>query len=328
MTRSAKRCAVGLLLSLAVTVLVVPAAAQQPPVGASADDKHVTAWMGGRVVMRYRKADVPFKPYLEELFTPSGVNVLRDSPADHKHHHGLMFAVAVDGVNFWEEGPDAGAQRSRSVAVLPGIRQSRQMTLLDLGGLDQTIDWVGPKEDRPLLHERRTVQAFAAPRGTATLVMWQSHLSLPAGRESATISGADYFGLGMRFPVSMDKGGRFRNADGKTGVPETNAQRSRWCAYSAEVDGKPVTVAMFDRAENYRHPATWFTMEKPFAYLCATLNLKKEPVTLKAGEPLVLRYAVAAWDGTVDAAEIEALYKRWAAMPIGARSPASRPAKQ
>ena len=36
--------------------------------------------------------------------------MVRDAPSDHLHHHGLMFAVQVNEVNFWEErgtpGPD------------------------------------------------------------------------------------------------------------------------------------------------------------------------------------------------------------------------------
>ena len=58
---------------------------------------------GDRPVLRYRYDRVPMKPYVDQLFTPGGVQVLRDSPHDHKHHHGLMFAVAVDGVDFWAE---------------------------------------------------------------------------------------------------------------------------------------------------------------------------------------------------------------------------------
>ncbi|MHC4656117.1 MAG: DUF6807 family protein, partial [Planctomycetota bacterium] len=53
---------------------------------------------------------VPFKPYVQQLFSPAGVNILRDAPADHLHHHALMFAVKVNGVNFWEETPTAGKQ--------------------------------------------------------------------------------------------------------------------------------------------------------------------------------------------------------------------------
>ena len=88
----------------------------------------------------------------------------------------------------------------------------------------------------------------------------------------------------------------------------TNDKRSAWCAYSAAADGKPVTVAMFDDPKNPRHPATWFTMDAPFAYLAATLNLSKEPLPIESAEPLTLRYAVAVWDGDVGPEKIGKLY--------------------
>jgi hypothetical protein len=114
----------------------------------------------------------------------------------------------------------------------------------------------------------------------------------------------------VRFVQSMDKGGSFLNADGKTGVKETNAARSAWCAYSASAEGKPVTVTMFDFAANPRHPATWFTMDQGFAYMAATLNLSKEPLKIDAGKPLTLRYAVAVFDGKVEKPAIDAMYER------------------
>ena len=42
-------------------------------------------------------------------FRRPGCSAPRFAP-DHKHHHGLMFALSVDGVNFWEE---AGAEHWR-----------------------------------------------------------------------------------------------------------------------------------------------------------------------------------------------------------------------
>ena len=88
-------------------------AAESPQVVVDANS--ITLQMGDRPVGRYRYSDVPFKPYLQELRTPSGINILRDSPFDHKHHHSLMFAVAVDGVNFWEEKDGSG--REEHVAI-------------------------------------------------------------------------------------------------------------------------------------------------------------------------------------------------------------------
>ena len=77
------------------------------------------------------------------------------------------------------------------------------------------------------------------------------------------LSGIHYYGLGMRFLTSMDNGGRFFNADDKPGDVIGGDQRltpTKWCAYTAKADGKPVTVAIFDHPANLRHPAKLFTM--------------------------------------------------------------------
>ena len=49
------------------------------------------------------------------------------------------------------------------------------------------------------------------------------------------------------------------------------------------------------------------------AYLSATMKLHKEPLKVSSDKPLVLRYAVALWDGRVEADQIEQLYRRWSA---------------
>ena len=83
------------------------------PLRLSVEPSTVTVASGERPILVYRYVENPAKPYVEKFFSPSGVNVLRDSPADHKHHHGLMFAVAVDGVDFWSENPNCGRQLHR-----------------------------------------------------------------------------------------------------------------------------------------------------------------------------------------------------------------------
>ena len=92
---------------------------------------------------------------------------------------------------------------------------------------------------------------------------------------------------------------------------------TRWCAYTAKADGKPVTVALFDDPANFRHPQTMFTLTRGFAYLAATMNEWKEPVIVKAGQPLELRYGVAVWDGEVDKVTVEKLYRRWVKLGDG-----------
>jgi hypothetical protein len=280
-------------------------------VGVEHDDKGAALKIDDQVLARYWHKDVPYKPYVRELYSPAGINVVRDNVPDHLHHHALMYAVAVDGVNFWEEQQAPGVQKSLGVGdvVVAGN--------VKMAGLQEKLDWVNPKTNEVLLKERREIQVRLMKSAGATLLTWEAKLSVPPEKEASTLSGSHYFGLGMRFVKSMDVIGTFTNADGKEGKIYRGEERlvdSDWCAYSAAVEGKPVTVAMFGNRSNPRHPTTWFTMAKPFSYMSATLNLHAEPLTIPAAKPLELRYGVAVWDGHVDSDAIQSLYDRWSTL--------------
>lgn len=251
-----------------------------------------------RRALLYRWEGVPFKPYVQELYSPNGVNVLRDAPADHLHHHGLMFAVTVNGVNFWEEHNAPGKQEHISFPA------SAAGTI----SFSEAVQWSGPEKGNIILDEKRTLSAHEVDDAPVTLVTWQSALHGLDGKPAPTYTGTKYHGLGMRFVESMDKGGTFFNAAGASGVEGTNDKRANWCAYAAIADGKPVTVAIFDHPTNERHPATWYTMDTPFAYLSATLDLNREPLQKL---DLFLTYGVAVWDGHSTEEQIEETYQRW-----------------
>lgn len=264
---------------------------------------------GEKALAEYRYTGVPYKPYIAVFRTPAGINVLRDAPSDHLHHHALMFAIGVDGIDFWQEGNAPGRQAHREFLKRDAAHGGQETA-----GFVELLDWLGPESETPRLHEKRTVQLVDPQRYGASLMTWETELSLPEGTESAALTGSHYFGLGMRFLESMDNHGTFFNADNAMGDwvrGDEHVTRSRWCAYTSLADGKPVTVAMFDSPDNPRHPAWWFTMSTPFDYISATLNLYREPMELKAEAPLRLRYGVALWDGHVGATEIEALYQKW-----------------
>jgi hypothetical protein len=310
-------------LAVVLVAALSPADARSEPVaakkatGAVQDKTHVSVFNNGnRPMLRYRYAEVSGKPYVDQIFSPAGVQVLRDSPFDHKHHHALMFAMAVDGVNFWEElNPKFGTQKQRSLKTINHTAPDGDWR----AGLVEELDWMGPTSDKPLLVERREVVALedhgpASPPLGATLVEWRCRLETPQGKDSAVLSGDHFYGLGVRFLQSMD-GGRFLYAGDTPGEVVRGTERLtpvKWCAYVAKADGKPVTVAVFDYPENLRYPAKMFTMNKPpFPYLAATRNEWKKPITIQSGKPLNLRYGVAVWDGEADKATIEKLYQRW-----------------
>jgi len=309
--------AIGVLASIAMTRIGAqgsPGAASANPMRIMIEQDTLSIHRGEQVLLRYRYDNVPFKPCVQELFSPGGINILRDSPADHVHHHALMYAVAVDGVNFWEEQQAPGRQEHRAFTDITVDRHGD----IPWVGLTEQLAWVNPRGKELLLNEHRTIRLCQPDDPKVTLVTWGSRFDVPQGKKSATLAGSHYFGLGMRFLTSMDVGGKFRNADDRTGEVvrgDERLVRSDWCAYTASANGAPVTVAMFGHPDNLRHPTHWFTMTKPFAYLSATLNLHREPLKIVSGKPLVLRYGVALWDGSVEPDTIDHLYKRWAAWP-------------
>jgi hypothetical protein len=262
------------------------------------DASNLTFTAGGKPVLTYRHAGFPFKPYAAQLWTPSGVAVLRDSPHDHKHHHALMFAVSAAGTGFWEETAKGGFQL---------VRRLESIT----DGLTQQLDWQTPATNI-VLKETRTLKLHECPG--ATLLTWRSKLETPPGRDAVELTGHHYYGLGARFLQCMDGQGTFQNATGKLGEVVRGDERlvpARWASFSAATEGKTITFAIFDHPENPRHPNKLFSMAKPFGYLACTLNLWKEPLVLKAGAPLDLRYGVALLDGSADAAALEKLYRQW-----------------
>jgi hypothetical protein len=219
-----------------------------------------------------------------------------------------MFAVGVDGVDFWSENPACGRQvpRRQTETHSSGSSSSAQ------AAFSQLLDWTSPGGVK-LLDEQRTITVHAGPEIPATLVTWRSCLRAAEGKTSVTLGGSHYFGLGMRFVEAMDKAGRFINSESGEGPIVRGSERltpARWCAYLSGVDGKPLTVALFDHPQNPRR-VQFFTMMRPFAYLSATLNLWKQPLEVKSAAPLDLCYGIAVWDGQVEAGQIETLYRKW-----------------
>ena len=289
---------------------VINPAFAENPMRITIEENALSAHTGSRVLMRYNYKNVPFKPCVHELFSPLGVNVLRDAPADHLHHHALMYAIAVDGVNFWEEQQAPGRQSHQFFA---NIRIDKQG---DVPGASFTelLNWINPRDQELMLKEQRTIKVCQPDKFNVTLLSWQSRFAVPSGKDSVTLTGSHYFGLGMRFVESMDTGGEFRNSSNEAGEVvrgDERITRAKWCAITAEADGKPVTVAMFCHPDNLRHPTHWFTMSKPFAYLSATMNLHRQPLKIASDQPLELHYAVALWDGQVENSQIDRLYRRW-----------------
>ncbi|MEI6175245.1 MAG: DUF6807 family protein [Verrucomicrobiota bacterium] len=260
----------------------------------------------GSVVALWRKEPNPNKPYIAQLFAPGEkpVPLLDDSPADHFHHHGLMFALSVDDTDFWAEKGVKNAGREEVV----------ETTSAPAGdGFTQRLRWLAT-DGSQLLDESRKVRVRAEGKGADAVhwLDWESSLTPATGRESVRLSGSHYFGLGMRFLSAWANQGEFIWSDPAT-PPAVGGEKvtpGDWCAVRCTIEGRPVTVLMLAHPANPRS-GEWFTMSKPFCYLSATLNLKNEPFTLTKGQSWTLRYSIAVLSTPADHARLARIAAAW-----------------
>lgn len=113
----------------------------EEPIRIAMEANSVSVHQGQHNLLCYRYEDVPFKPYVQQLYSPNGINVLRDAPSGHIHHHALMYAVAVDGVNFWEEQTEPGRQLHKSFIDMRIDKNDNESQ----AGFTEQIDWINPR---------------------------------------------------------------------------------------------------------------------------------------------------------------------------------------
>ncbi len=289
----------------------------QPAVG------RVNVTFQGRPVLVYAFASNQFKPYVKELYTLAGDNVLLDSPPDHAHHHGLMFAVWVNGINFWEERTDPGVEKPIGLPSCEAHSLSDGPARAVIG---QTIHWVASTnrwltDTTPvaLLVERRTLTLTVDEAAREVAVRWHGDFTVGHGARQVTLSGSFYDGLGLRLPRIFDHDARHENSEN---LPYTKAQTgeltaARWSAVSHLLDGHDVMVAVFNRPTN-RGPSKFFTMLNPFTYVSATQDWEKQPQTFQTGDHFSLDHLVIVYSPSKSRAALEHRYARWLAAPADA----------
>ena len=238
-----------------------------------------------------------FKPYLKELRTLKGYNLLRDAPYDHLHHHALMYGIKVNGVNFWEETPGCGTQKP--IATIPWV-ESRNAAGDPQFTLQQIINWLAPEDvalqdtaPRALLVEHRTLILTINAARQEVALRWKAAFEVGSKTNQVTLTGANYHGLGMRFLPELDPLAKHLNAGG---APDLNGRqdvsRHSWGSVSFDQPLHPTTLALLGHPSNGRGNAWFFTMRTPFAYLSATQHLDQEPLIYRRGEKFELNYLV------------------------------------
>lgn len=259
--------------------------------GVDAGRSEVALTFRGRPLLTYAFGPAQYKSYVRELYTLRGENVLRDAPPDHLHHHGLMYAMRVNGVNFWEERPPAGRQVS---AAAPVLSFGHTPAGLPQAVVVHEVRWQPPGDDQQavaLLLERRELRVTVNSGMEEVAVEWRAAFAAGPVPEKLVLHGPDYHGLGMRLPVEFDHVAQFQNA---ARLPYSEAQTfdvrpAAWTSAAGKMSGREVQVALASHPGNPGRQS-FFSMRNAFAYLAGTPEPSRAPLAFRREDRFEFRY--------------------------------------
>jgi hypothetical protein len=271
---------------------------------------------------RYDTRTGPNKPYFYPIFAPGnkrivrryGVEKVEGEEHDHPHHRGLWFTHgAVNGQDFWSEGPRAG----KTVHTKAGEFVSGPV----YGSFRAHTDWVA-NDGTKIAEDTRDFTIYSLPDGRL----------LDMAVTIKPVGGPLVFGdtkegsMGIRIPDSM----RLKGGDGRivmsTGVKDaaTWGKPAAWVDYYGTVEGQTLGVAILDHPQNLRHPTPWHVRDyglfaaNPFGLHDFTndkANPKKGEHTVPADGSITFRYRVFIHPGTTTDARIADVWNGYANPP-------------
>lgn len=256
------------------------------------------------------------RPFFYPLRSPRGGVLTRmghPGAPNHDHHRSIWFAHNdVGGLNFWSMETDTQIRQKGWYAYVDGEDECVMATLL--GWYDG--------EGKEVMVQDTVAALIPLPQGQHAL---EIQITLRPGGEQPTVElGKTNFGfLAVRVAKTMAVhfgGGQLTSSEGQVGEPAIFGQPARWVDYSgpvmvgsgpkrtAEVEG----ITYFDHPQNPRYPTAWHV--RADGWMGAAFCLS-ESYTLRADQPLTLRYLLHAHSGTYDPVAAERVHDQFAARP-------------
>lgn len=261
--------------------------------------------------------------YFHPLRTTEGQILTWDRPPDHIWHHGLWFSWKyINEVNYWEVDAKTGHPAGRT--SWSNVRATARKDFE--ARIDMDLAYSPGGESAPVLTEKRTIVVSPPDSAGVYCLDWTGvfkaagevvleRTPLP-GEPGGQVSGG-YAGLSLRLAEGLSDR-QVMTSDGPVVAWTNDRYRGRHAAldYSGLVDGRPAGIAIIDHPENPRSPTPWYVISSTaFSWFTPAL-LCYGPLTLHAGDSLVLRYRVLVHPGRFDAERLRQEAARFAGLPI------------
>ena len=246
------------------------------------------------------------RPYIYPLYTPSGQQVLEESPADHPHHNGVWVGADHVHCRFPLDGGrhEDGTYNFYVNEVFQG-RAAGRIETVSLAGhaIDERrfeIVWGAP-EGRILAREQRRITVRAGEN--AHLVDFTSELQPTEWPLLLGPTRHAYFGLRIAESMRVTAGGQLVDAAGARDQDEVLAGAASWVDYSGPLAAGAVAGVAILAGTGFDPPA-WFATDwgvvqlNPFAVA---------PRLLAPDESVIQSMRLVVHDGGGDAAKLTVL---------------------
>jgi hypothetical protein len=285
--------------------------------------KHLELSNDGRPVVRFQmQGEVPSGidsvyergGYLHPLYTPSGIAVTGDYPDSHYHQHGIWSAWTRSrfndrAIDFWNMGDKQGKVDFRAVETV-----FRGPVYAGFSAHLEHIDLLG-NAPRVALNERWTVTTYKThEKEPPYFVVDLDSMQRTATDSALLLEQYTYGGFALRGhgqwsdPASVT----FSTSEGLDRASGDD-KKGRWCFIGGRVDGRLVGFAMLGHPKNFRAPQT-FRIHPKHPYM-AFAPVKDGPFAIEPGKPYVSRFRIVSFDGPLDRALIEHLWRDYATPP-------------
>ena len=311
-------------------------------------DRRVDVLVGGKPFTSYIWPTTQKKPVLFPLISANGTVVTRGYPleprpgerVDHPHHAGLWFNYGdVNGLDFWNNSDAIRPAQAPKMGSIVHQSVKSAKSGAGEGTLEVTSQWVNSESKALLREDTRFV--FRAKDGVrsidrittltaldTTVVLGDNKEGMIAIRvarqlEHPSLTPEKFTDAAGRVTdvARLDTAGvhgRYISSEGKEG-DEVWGTRSKWTMLTGDVNGAPVSVAIFDHPKNHGYPTYWHARgyglfsANPLGHKAMT-NGKAEATSHKLDPKasLTFRHEVLILDGKVTPAEMETHYSAFA----------------
>lgn len=316
---------------LFAAVFLVRFAPAQPTVS-EPNGNTIEVRVGGSRFTSYHYSPDVTKAYFTELRTAAGTVVSRTFPiindvpesqrkAPHlePHQRALYFGHgSINGLDFWAE-PAFRELNQDSPYHAYGKMQIEDSPKFSQAGGKASIEAhfrLTTTEGRAIADEEQRFAVFND--SDARIIDCEFVIDARYGSVVFGDSKEGTFALRLR-PELTEPAVKMINSNGRAGEQQIWGQPANWVAYEGMVEGKPVTVAVFDAPGSFRHPTTWHARgygllaANPFGKRYFTKDENQDGSwTVPEGKRIRFRYRVLLFDRLVSADDLRAAYDRFA----------------